>query len=317
MSVTIRSAKPGEDKTLVDLYNHVFDQNLTTQVWDWRYRQNPLRQEPFSLVAERDGQIVSHYGASLVQFSVNGQAVSGALYIDAFTDPKVTGLKLFKRLGLALEDDLKAAGVQLLLAFPNEISHRLFYHDLGWRDILEVPMLRANRDQIRGVVNRDPAIAESSQADSSFDSLWQRLQHSAPLMTVRDSSYLNYRYFASAKHDYTVYTVGSSRELSGFAVAKSFAGGVDLMDVFADDEYTAVRLVDHVLATGMTSGAGEFNAWLPVRHPMHHYLERRGFENQAPVVYMMAKVIGEIPDDAPDIFDARNWFYTMGDSDVY
>lgn len=319
MSVIIRPAIPTDDPVLIGLYNRVFDGHYSHDVWEWRYRRNPLQDRTFSLVAELDGRVVSHYGATLTRFSLAGRTVTGALYIDAFTDPAVTGLKLFHRLGLALEDDLRAAGVKLLCAFPNEISHRLFYHDLGWRDVFEVPMLRTDRDTLRGSFEPDTAVVTLDSVDERFDALWAGQSVASPAMMLRDGSHINYRFLSSAKNDYTLYTLPSTtgNALLGYCVVKPFEGGLDIMDLLAVDNDSGIRLLDHAVAEGIQKKAGVFNAWLPVRHPLHHHLERRGFENQAPVVYMMAKVIGEIPAGSPDVFDPRVWYYTMGDSDVY
>ena len=56
--------------------------------------------------------------------------------------------------------------------------------------------------------------------------------------------------------------------------------------------------------------------WLSVVHPLHRALERLGFRNEGPVTYLGARLLRPLPPGS-NLFDFRDWYFTMGDSDVY
>lgn len=317
MSLHIRRARPEDTENLVKLHNAVFDAGMTTAIWNWRYHQNPYDQELYSYVAELDGQIVSHYGAAPIKLMIKGQPVDSALYIDAMTAADASGHKLFRRLGLILEHELRQKEYYALLAFPNEVSHRLFTYDLGWQDVVELPMLKLNKTELRGHPKLSSAICLIKTVDSRFDELLQALAHRYPVWTSREQRYLQWRYIDNSKYDYTIHAYEENNRLLGYYVVKPFMNGYDIMDVVADSHEREVELLDHFLADAGRSNFDEVNAWFPVRHPLHHFLERRGFSNQAPVVYMMVKMINRVEWHGPDLCDPRSWYYTMGDSDVF
>jgi hypothetical protein len=56
--------------------------------------------------------------------------------------------------------------------------------------------------------------------------------------------------------------------------------------------------------------------WLNVSHPLHWRLEKVGFRNSEPITYFVGRVLQPALSEAI-VLDYRNWYLTMGDSDVY
>ena len=101
---------------------------------------------------------------------------------------------------------------------------------------------------------------------------------------------------------------------TGYAVSKRMGDDVDIVDLLVVDEEVAVMrsLLGAVLAAN--PGAQAVNQWMPLATPLHLELERIGFVPGAPTTYLGVRAFDSM---SVDLGDARNWYYTMGDSDVF
>src|SRR5439155_3869060 len=133
------------------------------------------------------------------------------------------------------EEQAAAAGAPLTITFPNAASHRIFVHDLGWRDLpgrrfwarplraLSVFRYLAGRPSGAGGLRtptpgsvqsgpvrieplaRFPAEAEQVWRTSGLDNEF-----------VRDAAFLNWRYVDSPR-DYRCFGAYRGEALTGFA----------------------------------------------------------------------------------------------------
>ena len=154
----------------------------------------------------------------------------------------------------------------------------------------------------------------------------RRVQHRAPLMVVRDSAYLNWRYANAPEREFAAFAARSEGKVRGISVLRAgslgrFSAGliVDLVVEASGEGRAAGRLlIDHagayfrdldldMLATLSLRHTDEFRLfrasgfWMPPRfmepHPLHF-------------------VVRSHADEANAAYDLHNWFLTLGDSDV-
>jgi len=135
------------------------------------------------------------------------------------------------------------------------------------------------------------------------------------VMSRRDSATLNWRYACKPGNQYRLLTLPDGEAaLDGYAVYHLYKGELQIVDLFAWDTDSALRLVAGVAARRGRHNAGSVALWLSVHDPLHQDLERAGFGLDAPVFYFSGRTGTGTPDE---FYDAREWHLAMGDSDVF
>lgn len=103
----------------------------TREFFDWKHRQNPFGASPI-WVAEAAGELVGLRIFMPWSWSWgSGRSSSAVRAVDTATHPDFQGKGIFKRLTLALVEQVKRDGVELIFNTPNDKS-RPGYLKMGW-----------------------------------------------------------------------------------------------------------------------------------------------------------------------------------------
>lgn len=98
--VFIREYKPGDELGIVSLFNEIFQQNMSLEIWRWKYKNHGLG--TFAVVAEEGGSIVGHYGLVPRRVSYKGMEKLSAVVSDVMVHPSkrsaFTKMGIFYRL---------------------------------------------------------------------------------------------------------------------------------------------------------------------------------------------------------------------------
>jgi hypothetical protein len=330
-----RSYVPGDVDGILALRRAVFGDldrvRLKPEIWRWQFVDNPAG-AGWVRLAERDGTIVGQYAAIPTRFRLNtagGEERTFAMSCDTMTHPDYQRQGMFVTLAQELYAELaEQHGVATVWGFPNAASHPGFVSRLGWFDIHVFPT-RAKpirtapvfRRYLRwGVLSRalgaladrsyqlaTPRVAPPTRCeirplssfDERFDALWTRHRGLAPVVQVRSSAHLNWRYCAVPEFGYRPFAV--------------FVGG-------SLEGYVVVRTLTHVLSFAQLEaerdGAAFMTALLPPTHASHltrfGFLKVPGFLNLRPW-YLGARCQ---PADEPMLRDIDHWYVTYGDADI-
>jgi hypothetical protein len=153
--------------------------------------------------------------------------------------------------------------------------------------------------------------------DRRFDGLWNLVKDGEPVVTRRDKEYLSWRYMQNPTQEYQVLACSDGAELAGYAVVKRYGDEsqvVDLLTVRSPD--VAMALIARVVEMARQAGLSAVSLWLNVSHPLHWVFEKAGFRNGEPITYFAGRsFVPELPQAL--VCDYRNWYVTMGDSDVF
>jgi GNAT superfamily N-acetyltransferase len=302
----VRPYAPGDEVAILDLFERSFGKRLSAAFWRWRFLDDP--HGPPRIELAWDGDVLAgHYAVSPTTLAIEGERCAASLSMTTMTHPDYRGQGLFGQLATRLYERLSAAGDRAVFGFPNAQSHRGFIRDLGWRDVHEIPMLRLDLASTKPLDAGDTRVVKT--LDASVDALWERCRRLRPIIGWRDAQHLTWRYLAHPTNDYTIVQAAT-----GYAVSKRIGEDLDIVDLLVEDEdaSTMRALLGGVLAA--SPGARAVHLWLPLASPLHLELERIGFVPGAPVTYLGVRTFGPT---SVDLADARAWYYTMGDSDVF
>lgn len=312
----IRSYQPGDESAITDLFQSVFGRPMSAAYWRWRFASNPTGETVIDL-AWMNGQLVSHHAVSPVSVWIGQREHLSGLSMTIMTHPAYQGRGLFTALAERVYARTADRAMAMVWGFPNLMSHRGLVCYLDWEDIYEVPTFRRILHGNSTSMPRPSAhVTELESFDARFNHLWKEVRNEHRVITKRDLEYLDWRYGANPQHEYTVLGYLREDQLLGYAVCKVYRNDVDLVDLLSVEDTISLDLVYEVGRRALEKEARAINLWLNVSSSLHRELEKLGFRNGAPVTYFGARVLK--PElDVEVVRDFRNWYLTMGDSDVY
>jgi hypothetical protein len=231
-----RRYRPGDERQILHLRTQVFgaldEQRNTAEYWRWEFQDCPAG--PATIwVAESGEGIVGHYAVRPVRMQCAGELILGSTSIDAMTHPGYRREAVFATLGQSAYVEVERQGPALTYIFPRKISMIGTIEKFNWEYLCSLAVfvkpLNASRVAERfipwgmvltpvralltlflGPLCRPTGIPPEEHLemrwidrfDSRFDDLWRRVAPRYRIAVVRDSTYLNWRYFENPARDY-------------------------------------------------------------------------------------------------------------------
>ena len=324
---------------------------------DWLLERGPAG--PAIGVVAKDaasGRLIGQAAMAPIGVRLSSNPATAGLALNPLIDADFQGrgvaLDLLRRLdAIAAEEN-----VAFSYAFPDDASLPVLVNQGGFKEIAALSLLirplrperlaakttgsrvLARTTSIARSVWRMPApsvrqkdvpgltIDQVTDFDEPFAVFWNRVQGCAPLIVVRDSAYLNWRYLEAPGREYVAFAARSEGKVRATMVLRSGLLGrlstgliVDLIVEASGEGRAAGRLlIEHageyfrdqdldMLATLSLRHTDEFRLfrasgfWMPPKflepHPLH-------------------LVVRSHAEEANTAYDLHNWFLTLGDSQL-
>lgn len=302
-----RPFRPGDESAILALHEKVTGKPMSKEIWNWRYRDNPVDAPMIELAWDGD-HLAAQYAVSPLPLIIGRDMCKAALSMTPLTDPDYEDLDLFVQLAERLYDRLTKQGYRMVYGFPDSKTHPTLVQSLGWQDMAPVPLMSARIEDLD--IPSTPG-RSFAQVDRFSDWLPSISPSPAKVSVGRDIAYYNWRMLEEPGQSYRFGVAGGEGAL-GLAVFKRQGTAVDLVELAATPD-TVGALIGSVAAIAQEDGATHLNTWLPVFDPMFSALESVGFEPSGPVTYMGARVFGS----GGDLVDSRQWSVRMVMSDVF
>jgi len=311
-----RHYEPGDEHYILKLFRQSYGRELDERFWAWRFRHSPAGEGVIYLSWDGD-VLTAHYAVTPVVMHINGQSWLTGLSGTTMTHPDYRGRGLFPDLAQRTYAYMAESGMGLVWGFPNALSHRGFVRTLKWIDIYEIPMLRLPLQGRFALPTPSENVTEIEEFDIRFDRLWNQVKDNYPIIARRDRQHLQWRYVENPAERYRILAHVGDESLLGYAVFKRYQDELQIVDLLTvQDVNVGLGLVSRVAHIALEESAASVSLWLNVTHPLHHALEKRGFGNGEPVTYFGGLALQpDLP--AAELYDFRNWYLTMGDSDVF
>jgi L-amino acid N-acyltransferase YncA len=244
-----RRFKENDLRSLLDLLRSSFNGYPSIDLWEWKYSKNP-HGSPLIWVAEDKGRIVGCYILNPVKLRIGRNLVMGAQSVDAAVDNSYRGGGIFKKLASAAIAEASSNGINLIYAFPTEISYKGQIR-IGCRPMFMIPkmyrvfrigsLLEKSLDIESSSIKRVVGILDAFQGararkvsaksdfrfelssikefDSTFEIFWEEIsEKNNSVLVERDLSYLNWRYIAHPEKQYKVCVCKKDTKIVGYAV---------------------------------------------------------------------------------------------------
>jgi len=248
--------EPGDEREILDLRGRVFVtkniERANLETWRWQFNDNPAGKGIIRIAADGE-EFAGQYAVMPTRFCIMGKEKTMALSCDTMVDPGYQRQGIFTDLAKDVYERAEADGIIAVWGFPNENSHHGFIKCLDWFDIAELPiyvrplkaaplakMALKNKALGRlagvaagmlqplffstpgdaGAEMKTLRIQREQSANSDYDELWERNKYKYKIIQIRDSMYLNWRYFCLAPDAYDLFSIRKSGALKGFIVLR-------------------------------------------------------------------------------------------------
>lgn len=327
---TIRDYRLGDETRILSLFRHVFGVDRTREHWRWKFQANPAGHDYMRLAETPSGELVGQYAGLPVRVAWGETTQIFTQIIDVMVDRRFRlGLKrpgLFAELANAYITDYLVSGkVAVGYGFPTPEALRIGRRVAGYVPLH--PVARLVRDLGDCPSDSLPWRARRLQVESvdrfgeDVDRFWVQVGPSLGVATVRDARYLNWRYADCPDVRYIMLT--ARRRLSGglAGIAVMRLGFTDqplacLVDWLVPDGATpvALALLTRCETLARDAGMTQLQAWFrPSGWPSQLLLDR-GYRAEPTIYHLVA--LTKIPEISLDRVNAE-WYYTMGDSDIF
>ncbi|RYD75429.1 MAG: GNAT family N-acetyltransferase [Sphingobacteriales bacterium] len=321
----IKYYEPGDEREIISLFSKAFHKSLSFDYWQWRFANNPFLKKPLISLMWEKGILAGHYAVSGIELNIADQTQSFSLSGTTMTCPGFEGKGIFP----ALAADVYARAVQThgvsgVMGFPNNKSHYALVKKIQWNDINIIPGFSIDSARIDDVqiIN----IHKISRFDNHHAEFIKKTIYGLgfSVFVNRSASYLNWRYIDCPVNEYTCLQLMAGDKLAGILITKTFDSFVEAgtKDV---DILELVSAPDINILQSMLKGLKKFynernvafrriNIWMPIHDPRHLLCEKLGFMIGAPLTFFCAKAFVT---DIDAIYNYRNWYLSLGDSDVF
>jgi len=317
--------KEGDEVHILDLFQKSFKKSLSPDFWNWRFGQNPFLADPMINLMWDGDVLAGHYAVSATEMIIEGQKYLTCLSGTTMTHPDYEGKGIFSSLALSLYDRVAADHhVHAVLGYPNKNSHYGLVKKILWKDLCVVPTLSIASGRIKESESSALSLIVRFTAEHE-DFVTQTINDLGfSVFTNRSAKYLNWRYIDNPVNEYFCFEYRKEGILKGIVISKAFLSfdqsgewELDLVELFTESDVGVIALLLEGLGSfykGRIPGYIKMNIWISLFDLRYLLLERLGFSPGAPLTYMCSKAF--LPGiDA--VYDARNWYLAMGDSDVY
>lgn len=316
-ALEFRPYKYGDEEHILSLFEKAYKRKLSKEYWRWRFLNNPMGRGVIELAW--DGSVlVGHYALSRIDMNVYGSAMKTGLSGTTMTSPGYRGMNIFSVLGKRCYKRFQEQGGKFVWGFPNNLIHRSRSEKLGWVDIYEIPMLCQKTKDIKTHGKYGDNVIVVTTFDNRFNELWNRVRDDHRVITIRNASFLNWRYIEnplSNKYIFIAYV--DNNAVLGYVVLNKFNNRLQVIDIlFENHEEIWIGLFNRIIEIAFQEELEYITLWFNVSHPFHHYLERLGFVNTQPIFYLGGKLLNS---DVilNNIYDYRYWYISSGDSDIF
>jgi GNAT superfamily N-acetyltransferase len=180
------------------------DAALDGDEFDWWFTGNP--EGSLMSVARDDRRVIGVAAHSLYRLALAGGQRPATFSVHATTDPVARGRGIFVGLERKHEEEAKARGAAVVLAFASAPTAPLFLGPLGWTSIAKLRVWARPLPRV-ALRRRGAERVERFAFEGDAASAW-------PNHIVRTAGYLNWRYLDSPR-DYSAYRAGGGYAVLG------------------------------------------------------------------------------------------------------
>jgi hypothetical protein len=341
----IRQMEPQDEESYLNFLAHRITRMSVADHYNWLYRENPHGAGlTWLAIHTRTDDIIGCTSIFPRRMWVNGKFVVGSVGGDTFVNLRFRRQGIATALHLSSIPEMSGCGVEVHYGFadarpmaafrkagayfPFTMQEFGFSFRRGTSLARRLPLPAGLQDLTGRVIERgllrpfhrygDETAASRlkmiTQFDERFDALQEEMRPNFGVCPVRDSRYLNWRYFENPTKAQQVVAYENNGRLLGFA-ALEFAGEICyLVDLFAHAEHVPA-LIGGVVSLAYSRNASFISTMVNPHGPYYDYFIAQKFRPE-PSEMLFQFCISEDFAEKEALQNASNWYLAFADYDV-
>lgn len=313
----VRAFRNGDEFQILELFQQVFGKEKTLKHWIWEFKLNPYGTQ--IMLGFHFNKLVAQCAAIPVMLYAEGKLLKGAQLVDCMSHPRYRAIAVRKKGIFAITvqsffDEFTGKGKDAyLFGFPSYRHYRLGKLLLGYRKVRPISEIVIQPDE-----NGKPLLKELHKKEmEQFENLIEKFaEEDAGLLKFclfKSWRYVKWRYLENPVNQYRFLALkpNKGRKPKAFCVVKEEEDAVLVMDIFN------LKLLPEVLKGLRKHFKKPLKMWIPQEHPLTKALDTIPHKIREPEV--KAVPVGRSFDEESLNWDwaNENFFYTMGDSDLF
>ena len=138
----------------------------------------------------------------------------------------------------------------------------------------------------------------------------------------RDSKYLNWRFIKNPRYRYKIFCAKKGRLFLGYSAVKFYEDQEqvfgDIVDIFCPFDRDLFQFLIWESVNYLSLKAETICCWMNEHCEFHRYLHEMGFQDGSFITHFGVRPLSDLAEvERRYLTEYRNWYLTMGDSDVY
>jgi len=266
--------------------------------------------KPIRFLMKFDNQIVGSHSIRPFKLKIKNREFLGGFTYDTMTDPTSRGKGIFVSLATKTHQEAKKRKYNFVLGFANENSIHGYKNRLGHAEL--GPINFVSIDEPNFGIKEFPMVHDH-WFPRNLGKLNQeyKIRKKFPVRIERDIKFINWRYKKNPNSRYlTCYKPGEY-----FFIFKKYFNSLHIIDFFGKGNEFYKLLISTARHIAKKTLCTEVTMWISKKHPIMSLLGDKSIRNLKQRQYL--HVISFNESITPFLMDFDNWYYTMGDSDVF
>lgn len=330
---TIRPYQVGDERAILDSFNHVFREvngegyvDREIEFWRWEFMENPLGYRIWVAMTP-DGTVAAHYGGVPYSMATSLGDLVFTHIVDSYSHPAYRRMRkpgLFVQTGQVWLEECRQKGDATAYGYPVVAAQRVGSRFLGYAPIRVVDYLCRDLQLTPLQVPAAVTVERVSSPSAEVDELFEAMAGEKACLARRNAAYLRWRYVQIPGDDYEIWEVRRGGVLCGVVVLRPvhelIPGACTIADwLAAEGDHEAVGAMLALADTrGRELGRDRVMAVFAPDSAESAALYRAGFALEPSDSYLERR-LNHIPMDHPHVTTewlSENWWYTLGDSDL-
>ena len=238
----------------MNLFEKVFEKKITEDFWNWRYGMSPFG-KPIESLLWNENELIGFYMINPLPMKINDRLENVLLSMSMMIHPDYQGLGIHVTAlaKFTFENAIKQ-GYNLILSFPNELSYKLHFGILGWKDFGRITEYKKQINTTTVIPNpANYTVDMIKEFNHETDHIWNKHKDEHQIMIQRTSNFLNWRFVLHPKtpyenypsYEYIPFIIRKDTEPIAYFVIKKFGQEkCHIVDYFGqlDDEVITIIL---------------------------------------------------------------------------
>ncbi len=354
--IDIREYRSGDEKGILSLFNEIYSTDREEEYWKWQFMDNPWG-ESIIVVAEENSKIIGQCTLILTKIIIDGKEILAGHSIDTMISKEYRGKGIYEKMSKKSYELAIERGIKVRIGFPTNQALRGLLGDIGATLVGDIPLFikpykldnflfsiikikpLARALSIPGIlfinvaykerrvnINKSYVFKEVEEFNEEFDMLWDRIKNNSPIMTKRDSKFLNWRVKNHPKNNYKIFGAYLNDELVGYMVVKTEERSLrgksnvklgSIVDMVGIDEGVLAGLYLQTKKYFKSEKTDFVVSWASESMKYRQLLVKLGFFKSRSAIAFVVKDLTEEKEFENYIVDERNWYIMPIESDIY